>query len=108
MLEVLKKYQPGGLSEKSSLLKSLQSPAPATNATDAIEKLRAWHRNITRAGELGVTLPDPVLQAHALDAVVKTVLTQEAQVSFRVQTWKHQQGLDVKPTQSIVNQFSLL
>ena len=51
-------------------LKSLQSPAPATNAPDAIEKLLAWHRNVTRAGELGVTLPDPVLQVH-LDAVVK-------------------------------------
>ena len=61
-----------------------------------------------RAGELGVTLPDPVLQAHTLDALVKAVLAREAQVSFRIQTWRHQQGLDVKPTQSIVNQFSLL
>ena len=108
MLEVLKRYQPGGLSEKSALLKGLQSPAPATNAADTIEKLRVWNRSIIRAGELGVTLPDPVLQAHALDAMVKAVLTREAQVRFRIQTWSHQQGLDVKPTQSTVNQFSLL
>ena len=94
--------QPGGLSEKSALLKGLQSPAPATNAADAIEKLRGWNRSIIRAGELGVTLPDPVLQVHALD------LTREAQVSFRIQTWRHQHGLDVRPTQSTVNQFSLL
>ena len=40
--------------------------------------------------------------------MVKAVLTREAQVRFRIQTWSHQQGLDVKPTQSTVNQFSLL
>lgn len=71
---------------KSSLLKSLQAPAAATSASDAVEKLKSWPRNIVRAGELAVTLPDPVLQIHALGTVVKNVLAKEAQVSFRIQT----------------------
>ena len=66
ILEVLKRYQPGGLSEKSALLKNLQALSTAVNAIDAVEKLRTWNRNIVRAGELAVMLPDPVLQVYML------------------------------------------
>ena len=78
-LEVMKRFQPGGLGEKSGLLRALTAPETATSPADGVEKLRLWSRNVARAVELGVTLPDPVLQIGALDSICRQILNKEPQ-----------------------------
>lgn len=50
MPEVLKRYQPGRLTEKSLMLKNLTVHTAGTSAKDGVEKLRSWSRQVFRAG----------------------------------------------------------
>ena len=108
MLEVMKRFQPGGLGEKSGLLRALTAPETATSPADGVEKLRLWSRNVARAVELGVTLPDPVLQIGALDSICRQILNKEPQINFRVQSWRHSNNLDTTTQQSVVTRFAQL
>ena len=56
-------YQPGGLSEKAAILTALDSPEEAQNLQSAVSGLRKWLRWHRRAGEVGVTRPDPTIQS---------------------------------------------
>ena len=49
MLEVMKRFQPGGLGEKSGLLRALTAPETAASPADGVEKLRLR----SRCGESG-------------------------------------------------------
>ena len=82
MLEVMERFQPGGLGEKSGLLRALTAPETAVSPANGVEKLRLWSRNVARAMELGVTLPDPVLQIGALDSIRRQILNKEPQINF--------------------------
>ena len=73
-----------------------------------MEKLRLWSRNVARAVELGVTLPDPVLQIGALDSICRQILNKEPQINFRVQSWRHSNNLDTTTQQSVVTRFAQL
>ena len=108
MLEVMKRFQPGGLGEKSGLLRALTTPDTATSPADGVEKLRLWSRNVARAVELGVTLPDPVLQIGALDSICRQILNKEPQINFRVQSWRHSNNLDTTTQQSVATRFAQL
>ena len=108
MLEVMKRFQPGGLGEKSGLLRALTAPETATSPTDGVEKLRLWSRNVARAVELGVTLPDPVLQIGALDPICRQIVNKEPQINFRVQSWRHSNNLDTTMQQNVVTRFAQL
>ena len=98
MLEVMKRFQPGGLGRHRRLLRH----------RDGVEKLRLWSRNVARAVELGVTLPDPVLQIGALDSICRQILNKEPQINFRVQSWRHSNNLDTTTQQSVVTRFAQL
>ena len=74
VFKVLRTYQPGGLAEKAATLASLTGTKPAENAVDGASMLRLWRRQALRARELGVTLPDPMLQVRALDMVMSNLL----------------------------------
>lgn len=102
MLEILKRFQPGGLTEKAGLLKALTAPTTATSASEAVDKLRLRARKAVRAK------PDPALQVRALDSICRVVLNREAQANFRAQTWRRQHKPDVIMQQETVNQFSRL
>ena len=108
MLEVMKRFQPGGLGETSGLLRALTAPETATSPADGVEKLRLRSRNVARAVELGVTLPDPVLQIGALDSICRQILNKVPQINFRVQSWRHSNNLDTTTQQSAVTRFAQL
>ena len=110
MLEVTKRFQPGGrgLGEKSGLLRALTTPETAAFPADGVEKLHLWSRNVARAVEVGVTLPDPVLQIGALDSIRRQILNKEPQINFRVQSWRHSNNLDTTTQQSVVARFAQL
>lgn len=98
LFTVYKRYQPGGLAERSQILIELTSTTPANSAVEAISKLRMWKRQQNRATELGVQLPDPLLLVKALDTIMSQLLRASAQATFRINSFRLQHQVDVRPT----------
>ena len=96
---VLKQYQPQGLSEKVGLLNSLTNVSQAKTALEASGRLRQWQRQLLRAQELGLQAPDPLLLVGSLTEIMKQVLGRDQQASFRVNTFRMCNMVDVAPTQ---------
>ena len=103
LLRVLKAYQPGGQAEKAATLSALTATTPASTPVEAVKALRLWHRQATRAKELGVVLPDATLRVKALDKIMTTLLAQDSQCNFRVSAFRMNYGVDIKPTESSVS-----
>lgn len=109
MFSVFRKYQPGGLREKTQTLAELTNTKPAGKPSEAVERLRLWRRQLPRATELNAALPDPVLQVRALDVVMQDLLKRDAQASFRISAFRLQHQVDVRPdTESVQKFFELL
>ena len=51
-------YQPGGLQEKSVILKQLEDPGEAAGTSAAVAQLRKWLRWMRRAEDVNLSLPD--------------------------------------------------
>ena len=60
---LLCRFQPGGVHEKTSLLKDLTENRLGANANihELLQTLRVWRRNLGRSAELGIQLPDPLI-----------------------------------------------
>ena len=99
-------YQPGGLSEKAAILGALDSPEEAQSLTAAVSGLRKWLRWHRRAGEVGVTRPDPTIQARGLSKLMRKVLRDNADLGFRISLAKSSLQVDATPTESSVMKFA--
>ena len=58
MLYVLKRYQPGGLMEKSSLLQSVERVPRHATARGTADEIIAWNLKLKRIHELWIVPPD--------------------------------------------------
>ena len=105
LFKVLKTYQPGGVTERDEVLSQLTAHSTAKTGPEAVEMLRLWKRRYLRAAELRLSLPDPLLQASALESIMKELLGKNAQSAFRVATYRMQAQLDIAPSQSAVRDF---
>ena len=76
-------YQPGGLRERSALLRFLTSPVNATDVASALKQVKRWSRWRRRAEQLTVAVPDPTLLFAGLDGLTSKVLSKYPEVSFR-------------------------
>ena len=61
IFRVLTRYQPGGLAERTTLLKQLVDVKAPANVSGVTTSLRSWKRWLVRIGELGITPPDATL-----------------------------------------------
>ena len=106
---ILRKYQPGGLNEKTATLAALTQTSEASGPIEAADSLRLWQRQVNRVKELGATLPDPTLLVRALDVIMRGVLNQNPQASFRVSSFRLAQQIDVSPDErSVYNLHEML
>ena len=105
LYRALKQFQPGGLGEKAGLLNSMAKVNPAKTALGASESLRQWQRQLLRAQELGLQVPDPLLLVGSLTEVMKLVLGKDPQASFRVNTFRMNNMVDVAPTQATTQSY---
>ena len=96
---ILTTFQPGGLRERSALLKFLTSPEAAKNVSEALKGVRRWSRWTQRANELHVAMPDATLLIGGLDLLTATAISQHPEAHFRLQTFRHQSNVDHVPTQ---------
>ena len=95
---ILTTFQPGGLRERTALLRYLATPEGAKGVSDALRGVKRWARWRRRAVELGVTLPDATLLISGLDCLTSAVVAQYPEVQFRLQTFRHQHSVDLVPT----------
>ena len=71
---VLKAFQPGGLHERTELLRGLTSLGETPTALQGVTALQYWFRHLERARSMGVAVPDCTLLPDALDGMVKPML----------------------------------
>lgn len=106
MFKVLKVYQPGGLGERTTLLKQLVDQKVPAQLADWLSALRSWRRWLTRVHELGIQPPDPVLLLSTLDRFAAGLAKQSPQVAFRVQVTRAALRVDTAPTDQSIQQLS--
>ena len=102
---VLTLYQPGGETEKRLVLDQLQSPTPQTEPFKAAKSLRDWERWFRRAGDVGVSTPDPTVLLRALSVIMQGVLEANSEAAFRTSLVRTTLKLDTKPTHESVIAF---
>ena len=103
MVAVLTRYQPGGPSERANVLAFLVSPERPTSINTGLTTCRRWLRQLQRAKELNLMLPDATLLIKGADSLMGTVLTRSQQSVFRLNSFRNERKLDYMPTfESIV------
>ena len=102
IFKVVRVYQPGGLGERTTLLKQLVDQRVPFALGEWLTSLRAWRRWLTRVQELGIQLPDPVL----LLATAAGLAKNSSQVAFRLQVTRAALRIDVAPTEHGIQQFA--
>ena len=110
VLLTMSRYQPGGTAQKSTILAYLTQPSvegsPGIVSNHAA--LRKWERLFRRCRELGLQAPDPSLLVRALDSLGKIINNKSHQAGFRLSSFRHEQQLDVCPTEPKVLHYCQL
>ncbi|CAE7894355.1 unnamed protein product, partial [Symbiodinium necroappetens] len=77
-------YRPGSIAERQQVLRALENPHQAANAAEAVVELRKWARWMARATDIGIQCPDASVLVRGLDSIVRKVLTDHADIAFRI------------------------
>ena len=100
-------FQPGGGAERTSLLKSLTEVRVGTTIHDVLGTIRLWRRWVSRALELKVAIPDPLILMQVLgkmsDAVGKIG---GAQVAYRLASVRQELQVDQRPLLPAVQEYA--
>ena len=103
IVAVLTRYQPGGPSERANVLAFLVSPERSMSVETGLTTCRRWLRQLQRAKELNLMLPDATLLIKGADSLMGQVLTKSQQSVFRLNSFRNERKLDYMPTfESIV------
>ena len=103
---ILKTYQPGGLMERSELLKGLTHLQTADSATTGVSVIQRWFRHLERARTMSVSVPDCSLLIDALDRMSGSLLEKHPTMLFRVHAIRMQLQLDTVPSMTTTEQFA--
>ena len=87
-------YQPGGATERSTMLQFLVSPVVASSIQQAIKLIRQWMQWRVRLQQLRATEPDPTLLVKGLDTLTSKLLSKHASSMFRLATFRERHGVD--------------
>ena len=99
-------YCPGGVMEKTMLLRNLEEPPEVANIGDAPAALRKWMRWKARTGEIGAVILDAALLLKGLNRLTKRVLDSNRDLQFRIQLARSSLGVDTTPTELSVSRFA--
>ena len=107
---IYSRFQPGGSSEKASILAFLTQPSVegSQGVVSNHAALRKWVRLYRRCVELGLSPPDPTLLVRALDSLGRVITNKSTHTAFRLSTYRLQSQLDSQPTEATVLQFCQL
>ena len=108
IVAVLRRYQPGGPNERATVLAFLVAPERPTSIEAGIATCRRWLRQLQRAKELGLMLPDATLLIKGADSLLGPVLTKSQQASFRLNSFRNEKKLDYAPAFDSIVAFGQL
>ena len=108
LVAVLTRYQPGGPNERANVLAFLVTPERPTTIEGGIGTCRRWLRQLQRAKELNLMLPDATLLIKGADALLGPVLTKSQQSVFRLNSFRNERKLDYAPTYEAIVAFGQL
>eukprot|EP00435_Cladocopium_sp_Y103_P005472 s1608_g1.t2 len=106
LYRIYTRYQPGGLGEKALLLRQLVDGKTPNSASEFLEQVRNWKRNLRRAQELNVATPDPTLLIGALDKMSSAIIKTSTQMAFRLNSTRAQLMVDINPTLASVTNYA--
>ncbi|CAE7240501.1 unnamed protein product [Symbiodinium sp. CCMP2592] len=92
-------YRPGSATEKSQLLKKVETPDPVGSVQEAVSGLRQWARHYQRAKDLKLNTPDPSIMLRSLEAMVKKPLQDHSDITFRMNLLRYYLKVDFAPTE---------
>ena len=98
-------YQPGGVAERSAILKNLEQPQEATSIQVAVQGIRRWLRWRRRAEEIGVSLPDPSVLNRGLQRLTKKVLENNKDLNFKISLARSTLQVDTVPNYSTIGTY---
>ena len=90
-------YQPGGASERSTVLSNLQNPVQPTTLEGALTWLRAWPRWLQRCRDLKMMVPDGSVLARALTSATTKFVNENSDTQFRTQLLRSSLRIDAQP-----------
>ena len=98
-------YAPGGVAERTTVLKQLEGAPGTDNIVDTIASLRRWRRNLTRALEMSLTPPDASVLLKGIEQIAGTAIRKNHDMSFRLQLARNELQLQHRPTQETVLKY---
>ena len=102
----LKTYQPGGLNERSELLKGLTSLSIAQTAAAGVSAIQSWFRHLERARSMEISIPDCSLLIEGLDKMSSPLLEKHPNLQFRMHSIRMHLQLDTVPSMLGVEQWA--
>ena len=102
----LKTYQPGGLSERSELLRGLTALPVAQTAAAGVSTIQTFFRHLDRARSMGVSIPDCSLLIEGLDKMSTPLVEKYPNLMFRMHSIRMHLQLDTVPSMSAVDQWA--
>ena len=99
-------FQPGGSAERTKLLHMLTDGKCGNSVNEILEWLRQWRRNVQRAVELNVVLPDGIVLLGALSKCSDCLSQKSPQVAYRLNSVRQQLNLDRQPHTAVILRYS--
>ena len=99
-------YQPGGLHERTVILRQLEDPGEASNALTGVQSLRKWSWWLRRAQDVGLCLPNSTILLRGLTKLMKKLLSQNPEFAFRTSLVRNTLQLDTSPKHQTVRTYS--
>ncbi|OLP84473.1 Transposon Ty1-NL2 Gag-Pol polyprotein [Symbiodinium microadriaticum] len=98
-------YAPGGVNERTTILKQLEGAQGGDNVVDVITSLRKWRRNLTRALEMSVSPPDASVLLKGIELISGNAVKKQPDVHFRLALARNELQLQNRPTQETVLRY---
>ncbi|CAE7030894.1 GIP [Symbiodinium sp. CCMP2456] len=98
-------YSPGGMAERTTVLKQLEGAGAGDNVVDVITALRKWKRHLSRSQETHLSVPDASILLRGLDTICASCIQKHPEMSFRLSLARNELQLQSRPTQETVMKF---
>ncbi|CAE7800489.1 unnamed protein product [Symbiodinium sp. CCMP2592] len=91
-------YAPGSAAERASILRQLEGQPGTTSIVDTVASLRKWRRQLKRAEEMRVSIPDSSLLLRGVENLASRAVEANGDIKFRLALSKSQLQLQYRPT----------
>ena len=77
-------YAPGRAAERASSLRQLEGQPGTNNMAETIAAMRKWRRQLQRADEMRVSIPDAPLLLRGVETLSSKSVESNAEIKFRL------------------------